>query len=166
MSKFAMVLSRFSNVLAMLALVYMFGHIMLEIVLRNIFTTSTFVLDEFVGYAVSIMTFTALGETLRRGEHIRVTLLTGKVPSVFRSGLFAFGYASCVTISGLALWFVGQSVLRNYTRGTTSASIAAVPQWFPQSFVFLGLFVFTLQALSFLIGTLKGQNDLEEGEAV
>ena len=166
MSRFAMALSRVSNAFAMLALVYMFGHIIVEIVFRNVFSASTFVLDEFVGYAVSIMTFMALGESLRRGAHIRVTLLTGAVPAPVRAALFAFGYASCAAVSGLALWFVGQSVLRNLERGTTSASIAAVPQWIPQAFVFVGLFIFALQSLVLLAGALRGQAGLEEAEAV
>ena len=166
MGKIVMALSRVANWIAMLALVYMFLHIGLEIVLRNVFSTSTFVLDEFVGYAVSIMTFMALGETLRRREHIRVTLLTNRVAHGPRCALFAFGYFSCVAVASLGLWFIGQSVLRNYTRGTTSSSIAEIPQWIPQAFVFVGLLVFALQALALFIGALKGFAEPDEMEGI
>ena len=165
MHKSVLALSRLANWMAIIAIVYMFGHIAVEIVLRNFFSTSTFVLDEFVGYAVSIMTFMALGETLRRGEHIRVTLLTGAVSQTFRAALFAFGYLSCFGVASLGLWFVGKSVIRNFERGTTSASIAAVPQWIPQAFVFIGLTGFALQALVLLVGALRGRTDLEQAEA-
>jgi TRAP-type C4-dicarboxylate transport system permease small subunit len=166
MNSVVVAFSRFANWLAMFALVYMFGHIVLEIVLRNFFSTSTFVLDEFVGYAVSILTFMALGETLRRGAHIRVTLLTGAVPHPIRCTLYAFGYLSSVAVAGLGLWFIGQSVIRNFLRGTTSSSIAAIPQWIPQAFVFVGLFVFALQALVLLLDALRGHIDPETGEAL
>ena len=166
MGKVVAALSRVANWIAMLALVYMFVHIGLEIALRNLFSTSTFVLDEFVGYAVSIMTFMALGETLRRREHIRVTLLTNRVAHRIRCALFAFGYFSCVAVASLGLWFIGQSVLRNYNRGTTSSSIAEIPQWIPQAFVFAGLLVFALQALALLIGALQGHAEEDKRESV
>ena len=59
-------------------LVLMVLHILLEIVLRSFFASSTFVLDEFVGYGVAAMTFLSLGYALETDSLIRVQLLLGR----------------------------------------------------------------------------------------
>ena len=43
-------ISRVSAAFACVILVFMVGHILYEITLRTLFSTSTYVLDEFVGY--------------------------------------------------------------------------------------------------------------------
>ena len=60
-----------------LLIVYMLLHIVVEIVLRAFFDTSSFVLEEFVGYALAAMVFMALAATHREGRLIRVNLLAG-----------------------------------------------------------------------------------------
>jgi TRAP-type C4-dicarboxylate transport system permease small subunit len=146
MRSIAKTLSRIGNVAAIGALVFMFCHIILEIVLRNVFSKSTFVLDEFVGYAVSGLTFLALGETLRKGRLIRVTLLVDAVPLKVRQAMEIFGFASAFGVGAFGAWYIGKSVVRSFERGTTSSSIAEIPQWIPESFVLLGLCIFSLQA--------------------
>ncbi|GAA5064372.1 TRAP transporter small permease [Roseibacterium beibuensis] len=155
-------LSRIGNGAAILALVFMFGHIILEITLRNLFHTSTFVLDEFVGHAVSALTFLALGEALRTGTLIRVSLLHDSVPDSAKRVLEMFAMASALSVGSFALWFVGVSVLRQFERGTTSASIAQIPLWIPEALVLFGLAIFVLQALAGLIGLIFRTPQSEE----
>ena len=145
-------LSRTANWLAVLALVAMFVHIVLEIVLRNFFDTSTFVLDEFVGYAVSALTFLALGEAFRSGALIQVTLVRDLLGARGKFVLNVFGHLAALSTGCLIAWYVGRSVLRNFVRGTTSASIAEVPQWIPELFVLLGVIIFALRVVESLFG--------------
>ncbi|ASM75622.1 tripartite ATP-independent periplasmic transporter, DctQ component (plasmid) [Pseudosulfitobacter pseudonitzschiae] len=152
MHKAIKALSHTANWLAVLALVAMFAHIVLEIVLRNFFDTSTFVLDEFVGYAVSALTFLALGEAFRSGALIQVTLVRDLLGARGKYFLDVFGHLAAFSMGILIAWYVGRSVLRNYERGTTSSSIAEVPQWIPELFVLLGVIIFALRVVESLIG--------------
>ncbi len=162
MTALAKTISRIGNGVAIFALVFMFAHIVLEIVLRNVFDTSTFVLDEFVGYAVSALTFLALGEALRTGTLIRVSLLHDNVPDVAKWALELFAMASALAVGTFALWFVAISVQRNFERGTTSSSIAQIPLWIPETFVLIGLSIFVLQAFAGLVSLIFRSTHSEE----
>lgn len=129
----------------MLLIVYILGHILLEIVLR-MFGTSTYVLDEFVGYAVATLTFLGLGYSLERGSLIRVGLIIERIPSSKR---WLFDLFATVTSLAMFAWIYSYwqtNVLRSFKRGTTSESIMETPLWIPQGLVLvgLGLLCFTL----------------------
>ena len=57
-------LNQLSGALAMLLIAYLLCHVLLEIVCTSIIGTSTYVLDEFVGYAIATTTFLGLGYSL------------------------------------------------------------------------------------------------------
>ncbi len=145
--KFIDLTSNTVNWLAALLVVGMFGLIALEVILRNVFSTSTFVLDEFVGYAVSGMAFLALGESLHRRQLISVSLLQALVSPRAWSWMIVLANALAVFVGVMLTWFIGRSVLINYERGTTSSSVAEVPQAFPQAILWLGATIFLLRAV-------------------
>jgi len=154
MQRFAALLSAVANGCAMVVLIAIFGHILLEMVLRNVFDTSTFVLDEFVGYGVSALTFLALGQAYRKGALIRVFLVRDILGPGGRRVLDIFGHASALVIGLLIAAYIGKSVLRNFERGTTSSSIAEIPQWIPEAVVLAGVTIFVLQVLASLLASL------------
>lgn len=149
-------LSRLAGGIAGLLLVAMVLHILLEIVLRGFFHTSTFVLDEFVGYGVAAITFLSLGYTLEHGALIRVNILLSRVQGWTRrllEALSAFLVLILLTFLGWFFWF---RVARHVTRGTVSSSIAQVPMWIPEGLVLLGLGLFWLQMLAYFLRMLLG----------
>lgn len=144
-------LSRFAAAFACIVLVAMVGHILYEIVLRYFFASSTFVLDEFVGYGVAACTFLALGYSLEHGSLIRVNLLVARTSGKWRRALEAFCAAMALAVTSLFVWFFWLRVARHWTRGTTSSSIAEVPMWIPEGAILLGLSVFWIQILAYLL---------------
>lgn len=76
-------LNKISFSMAAFLLIYILCHILLEISLR-MFGMSTYVLDEFVGYAVATMTFLALGYSLEQGSLIRVNAIIDRIPEYRR----------------------------------------------------------------------------------
>ncbi len=50
-------ISRYAAYASAAILCYMVGHILLEIVLRTFFSTSTFMLDEMIGHGVAALPF-------------------------------------------------------------------------------------------------------------
>ena len=148
-------ISRGAAVVAAALLVLMVLHILLEIVLRSFFASSTFVLDEFVGYGVAAMTFLALGYALEEGALIRVQLLLARSPPPARRGLEVLGAGLTLALSLFLIAYFWKSVSRNWSRGAVSQSIAEVPLWLPEGLVLLGLVLFALQLLAYLLRQLQ-----------
>lgn len=126
-------------------IVYMLVHIIVEIVLRAFFDTSTFVLEEFVGYALGAMIFLALAATHTEDRLIRVNLLKNILGPRGREIADAFAnlaaMAACLLLFG-ALYNI---FTRNWRFGITSSSFAETPLWIPQSFIIVGLGFYILR---------------------
>jgi TRAP-type C4-dicarboxylate transport system permease small subunit len=148
-------ISKGAAVVSAALLVVMVLHVLLEIVLRSFFASSTFVLDEFVGYGVAAMTFLTLGYALEEGSLIRVQLLLNRSPPPARRGLEIL----CAVLTlALSLFLIGhfwKSVSRNWSRGAVSQSIAEVPLWLPEGLVLLGIALFALQLFAHLLRLLR-----------
>lgn len=157
----ATTLNRIAGGLAAIILVYIFLHIIVEIVLRSFFNSSTFVLDEFVGYAVAAMTFLSLGYALNSGSLIRVDLMVGRLAGRPRRWAELFCLAVSFGISGFCAWWVGRDALRNWTRGSVSESIAEVPLWLPVGAVWLGLVLLMIQLLACFLRVAMGGEPIQ-----
>jgi TRAP-type C4-dicarboxylate transport system permease small subunit len=151
LSKLSRGLNRLAAGIAIALILYMFVHIILEIALR-LFGYSTFILDEYIGYAVATMTFFGLPYALERGGLIRVALVLDRLPSrwhwplelVIAVGtLLAFGWLSY-------FWYL--NVVRSFQRGVTSDTLAETPLWLPEGTVLIGLW---LLCLTLLVRSLK-----------
>lgn len=149
-------LSRLAALIAASALVYMVGHIAYEIILRSFFATSTFVLDEFVGYAISICVIWSLGYVLEHGDLIRVGLVLDRLPERWQQVMTASAALVACALSAGLTWMFWIRVARAWSRGTVSSSVAAVPTWIPEGAIMLGLGFFALAALAHGLRHLTG----------
>lgn len=142
-------LSRFGAAVSAVLLVSMLVHTLVEIALRSL-GLSTFVLEEMLGYGVAALAFLALGDTLENGGLVRVSVVLARFPteSVRRRGLELVAATGALFVTGLAICFFGASVVRQYTRGYTSGTLADVPMWIPEGVLLLGLFLFWVQLLA------------------
>jgi TRAP-type C4-dicarboxylate transport system permease small subunit len=150
-------LSRLAALVACLLLAGMVGLILYEIVLRSAFSTSTFVLSEFVGYAVSACTFLSLGYALEHGSLVRVNSFLAMLRGGYlRAAEFLCAALALIVVS-VMIWFFWLRVIRHWTRGTVSSSIAQVPMWIPEGAVLLGLAVFWLQLVAYALAPGRRQ---------
>lgn len=146
---------------AIVVLLAMTGLILTEIVLRTYFDSSTYAADELVGYGIGAMSFLALGQSLDRGTLIRMNLLISALnPKSFARSAIEF---LCVLFAlgsgGTAFFFFLRNVVRNYQRGYTSETMAQVPLWLPEAFIVVGLGIFLLQLISYLLRVATGSVD-------
>lgn len=149
-------LSRMAAVLAAAALLFMVGIIALEIVLRTIFSTSTFVTSEFVGYAMMICVIWSLGYVLEHSQLIRVNVIMQHLSPRAQDLLTAIAaFVVCAGVSGLA-WLYWVRTERAFQRGTVSSSIAAVPTWIPEGIMMVGMVLFAIQLLAHGLRHLTG----------
>lgn len=94
---------------------------------------------DFSGFMLAGATFLALAHTLRAGGHIRVNLVTGRLP--LRVQFFAEGFVLVVAIAlvGYATWFMCGLVLESLHYGDVSTGIVPVALWIPQSVAAFGV---------------------------
>lgn len=139
---------------AMLLLVYMVLHILLEIVLRTFFATSTYAMDEFVGYAVGTMTFLALADSFRNRAHIRVGLLLSRLPARAAVVVEVICIALTFAITAFIARYLWRMLVRDFERGSVSPTLNEVPVWIVDAALLTGLVLFLVQLIASLLKTL------------
>lgn len=152
---------------SVLVMVGMVGLTLAEVAARNLFGTSTFVMNELVGYGVATMTALALGHSLEHGSLIRMNLMLTmfRPQSVLRRAFEILAVLMALVATGIALRYFLRGMLRNYERGYVSETPAQIPLWLPEAFFAAGLAFFILQLLSYLLQLIAGQSFIEgEGE--
>ncbi|EPC04128.1 hypothetical protein L861_02115 [Litchfieldella anticariensis FP35 = DSM 16096] len=152
-------LNRLAAGVAILLILYMFGHIILEIVLR-LFGHSTFILDEYIGYAVAAMTFLGLPYVLEKNGLIRVALVLDRLPKKWHWPLELLIAVTSFGAFGWLSLFWCQNVVRSYQRGITSDTLSETPLWIPEGIVLLGLWLlcFTLVVRSLQLVTKRSHH--------
>jgi TRAP-type C4-dicarboxylate transport system permease small subunit len=101
-------------------------------------------LDAYAGYAIACALFLALPATLRKGEHIRVTLLLDRLPAGVRGALewacLGLGFAMALTLA----WYATRLVWVSWITHDISPGADASPLWIPQLGMALGCLGFAL----------------------
>lgn len=152
-------ISDLGMVLSVIIMMAMTGLVLAEVVARNVFSTSTFVMNELVGYGVAAMTMIALGHSLERGTLIRMSLLlvAFRPDSLFRRLLEIIAVLLGLLAAGIAIRYFLRSATRSYERGYVSETAAQIPLWIPEAFVIAGLGILMLQLASYLLRLLAGE---------
>lgn len=94
---------------------------------------------DFSGYMLAGATFLALAHTLRAGGHIRVNLVTGRLPERGQVVIEGFVLLLAGLLIGYATWFMGGLVLESLHYGDVSTGIIPIPLWIPQSLATFGI---------------------------
>ena len=129
-------------------LVYIVGHITVEIAMRGLFSTSTFSMDEFVGYAIGSMTFLSLAHTFRYRKHIRVSILQSFVRGRAALAVELLCIAFTFGITLFLARYIWRTLARDFSRGTVSPTLTETPIWLIDGVIFLGLVLFLSQLLA------------------
>lgn len=125
--------------------------IMLEVVLRYFFNTSTMRADEYSGYLYLALVCFGFGYTFLKDGHIRITFLTAKISS--KSSSLVDIFAGTVTL-GLLAFMLYRTVLLvwdSYQTGVVSEAVSATPLYIPQLMLPIGLVVFMVAVFSFIL---------------
>jgi TRAP-type C4-dicarboxylate transport system permease small subunit len=119
---------------------------------------------DFTGFFLAASTFLALAYALRAGGHIRVTLLTGRLPDGIRRVFEIVVVIVALAMSAFATWYVILLVYESIEFGDRSSGMVSVPLWLPQLPVALGLVILTLALADELIGLLRSRPASWEGK--
>lgn len=113
--------------------------------------------DEFGGWAMAASTFLGLAATMRRNEHIRVTLLIERLrPSVRKPA--EIGCLIVATLfMGIFAWYGVHMVVQSYEFGEVTQGMVPVPLWMPQTGMALGGVLMFITLVDDLLCSLRGK---------
>lgn len=94
--------------------------------------------DAYAGYAMAGAGFLALAHTLKSGEHIRVTLIIGKLTGGARRGLELWSLSVAVVLAGLLAVYAWRLAWQSHAFHDISTSSDATPLWIPQILMGVG----------------------------
>jgi TRAP-type C4-dicarboxylate transport system permease small subunit len=95
--------------------------------------------DSYAGYFLAAGAFFALAHTLRRGDHIRVTLILSRLSGRARLAAEIFCLAVASFLTTYFAWFSIKLAWVSYTTEDISQNVDATPLWIPQIAMALGV---------------------------
>ena len=123
--------------------------------------------DAYAGYLMAGSGFLALAHTLKRGEHIRVTLLLASLQGGWKKGmeLWAFGFASVLAM--VIAFYSCRLVWQSRTFHDISTSNDATPLWIPQLAMALGTLIMAIAFIDEFALELAGKRvERSSGESL
>lgn len=128
---------------AWLAALFMIGVLVMVLLsifgrLMNFYIPGT---DAYAGYAMAGAGFLALAHTLKKNEHIRVTLIIGKLQGRARHALELWSLSVAVLLSGLFAFYAMRLAWQSHQFHDISTSSDATPLWIPQILMVVGTLV-------------------------
>lgn len=113
--------------------------------------------DAYAGYCMAAAGFLALGHTLKRGEHIRVTLVLERLGARGRHRLELMAHAIALIFSGMFAFFSLRLVYQSYAFNDISQGNDATPLWIPQIAMALGATVLFVAILDEFVLLASGR---------
>ena len=97
--------------------------------------------DMYAGYSMAAAGFLALAHTLKRNEHIRVTLVLGRLKGKALHALEMWALTAAVFLSGLFAFYSTRLAWQSHVLNDISTGNDATPLWLPQIGMALGTIV-------------------------
>jgi TRAP-type C4-dicarboxylate transport system permease small subunit len=113
--------------------------------------------DAYAGYLMAGAGFLALAHTLKRGEHIRVTLLLTALRGRARRALELCALAAASALALLAAFYSARLAWVSYKLNDISTGNDATPLWMPQLAMVAGTAILAVAFVDELVLALRGQ---------
>ena len=142
--------------LAALFMVLLLAMVLVSILSRQLHFNLSGV-DAYAGYMMAAAGFLALAHTLKRGEHIRVTLLLSALHGGTRRALEIWSLAAAALLAALAAFYSVKLAWQSYTFHDISTANDATPLWLPQLTMAIGTVVLAIAFVDELVLELRGR---------
>lgn len=156
MRRFLDGLYTFSGALAGLFIVAITLVILVQIVSRwmGLIVPST---DDLSGFFLAASSFLGLAYTLKKGGHIRVSLVIQRLSPSQRHGQELLVLVVGSSLAALMSWHLGYMVYESWVFEDVSVGYLPIPLWIPQSSMALGMIIFNIALIDELIGVIGGK---------
>ena len=120
--------------------------------------------DAYAGYLMAASGFLALAHTLKRGEHIRVTLVLSALSGGWKKGmeLWALAFASALTT--LFAFYSCRLAWQSHTFNDVSTGSDATPLWIPQIGMAVGTVILAIAFIDDLVLEIRGQRVVQSSD--
>ncbi|HUP30583.1 MAG TPA: TRAP transporter small permease [Usitatibacter sp.] len=113
--------------------------------------------DAYAGYCMAAASFLALAHTLKRGEHIRVTLFLDRFGGRLRRPLEIWSHLAGAVFCGSLAFFSIRLAILSREFNDISQGNDATPLWIPQIGMALGSVVLFIAMVDDLVQVLRGK---------
>jgi TRAP-type C4-dicarboxylate transport system permease small subunit len=112
--------------------------------------------DAYAGYCMAASGFLALAHTLKRGEHIRVSLLLEHASPRARRALELWSLAIAALLAGALAWYSVRLAIQSLQFNDISTGNDATPLWIPQLAMAAGTVVLLIAFVDELVLEWRG----------
>jgi TRAP-type C4-dicarboxylate transport system permease small subunit len=113
--------------------------------------------DAYAGYMMAGAGFLALAHTLKRGEHIRVTLLLQSLSPRARHALEVWALAAASGLAALVAFYSVRLAWQSHAFNDISTGNDATPLWLPQLSMAIGTTILAIAFIDELVLELRGR---------
>ena len=113
--------------------------------------------DAYAGYCMAASGFLALAHTLKRGEHIRVTLVLQSLKGRARRALELWCCGAACLLAAFLAWFSVRLAWQSYAFHDISTGNDATPLWIPQLSMALGMLILLVAFIDELVIEVSGR---------
>jgi TRAP-type C4-dicarboxylate transport system permease small subunit len=113
--------------------------------------------DAYAGYMMAGAGFLALAHTLKRGEHIRVTLLLQSLSPRARHALEVWALAAASLLAALVAFYSVRLAWQSHVFNDISTGNDATPLWLPQLSMAIGTTILAVAFIDELVLELRGR---------
>jgi TRAP-type C4-dicarboxylate transport system permease small subunit len=115
---------------------------------------------EYAGYLMAGAGFLALAHTLKRGEHIRVTLLLQSLRGSARKLFEVWSLGVCVLLSVAFAFYTAKLAFDSRAFNDISTGNDATPLWIPQLSMAIGTLVLAIAFIDEFVLELRGRRSV------
>ncbi len=120
--------------------------------------------DAYAGYCMAAAGFLALAQTLKRGEHIRVTLLVDRCGPKLKRPMEILAHLVALFFSGAFAFYAVRQVWVSREINDISQANDATPLWIPQIAMAIGTTILFIAILDELVLQLAGKKTAEQSD--
>jgi TRAP-type C4-dicarboxylate transport system permease small subunit len=120
--------------------------------------------DAYAGYMMAAAGFLAMAHTLKRGEHIRVTLLLSSLRGAARRSVEIWALFAASLLAVLLAAYSCKLAWQSHTFHDISTSNDATPLWLPQLSMALGAVVLAIAFIDELVLEIRGQRAVPQSD--
>lgn len=118
--------------------------------------------DAYAGYSMAAAGFLSLAHTLKRNEHIRVTLVLGRLRGRSRHALEMWALTAAVLLSGLFAYYAVRLSWQSHALNDISTSSDATRLWIPQLAMAFGTVVLLIAFIDDWVLEFRGLRTVSE----
>ena len=116
-----------------------------DVGMRALAGRSTLIADEMGGYLLVLIAYLGMAEAYRLGRHIRVDIVTARLPGRLRAWLDALFCLVGLAALIIVIWRVIIMVHRSQVANVIIPGVLLTPVYLPQTLIVIGLVALALQ---------------------